>query len=288
MTHKLLTLSFLAVIYTISSTRFFIPWADKTRPLAQSLLFRVFHNPGEKAILAPDGRLFYKQDVRYLVEPVDLTEPRAAIRDFREQLALRGIRLIVVPIPVKPNSGLNPGIGDIDLLPLIHNRYLAYDTHWTCEGAQIAAKAVADLLPEFRGANNYDVKPVTVERKGDIVRMMDSPTLERFFPPEPVPCQQVQGYKDDLNSPILVLGDSFLRIYQTDAPTSAGFIAHLARELRMPLASIVNDGGASTLVRQELARKSDLLKGKKVVIWEFVERDLRFGVEGWQIVKIPE
>jgi hypothetical protein len=288
MTHKLLTLSFLAIIYTVSSTRFFIPWADTTRPLVQSLLFRVLNNPGEKAILAPDGRLFYKQDVRYLIEPVDLAEPRAAIRDFREQLGLRGIRLIVVPIPVKPNTGVRFGIGDIDLLPLIHSRYLAYDTHWTCEGAQIAAKAVADLLPEFRGANNYDVKPVTVERKGDIVRMMNSLTLERFFPPEPVPCQQVQGYKDDLNSPILILGDSFLRIYQTDAPTSAGFIAHLARELRMPLASIVNDGGASTLVRQELARKSDLLKGKKVVIWEFVERDLRFGVEGWKIVKIPE
>ena len=246
MTHKLLTLSFLAVIYTVSSTRFFIPWADKTRPLVQSLLFRVFHNPGEKAILAPDGRLFYKQDVRYLIEPVDLAEPRVAIRDFREQLALRGIRLIVVPIPVKPNTGVNSGIGDIDLLPLIRNRYLPYDTHWTCEGAQIAAKAVADLIPELRGVINYDVKPVTVERKGDIVRMMDSPTLERLFLPENVPCQQVQGYKDDPNSPILVLGDSFLRIYQTDAPTSAGFIAHLARDLQRSLASIINDAGACT------------------------------------------
>jgi hypothetical protein len=287
MTHKLLTLFFLAIIYSVSITRLFIPWADKTRPLVQALLFRVFRNPGEKAIAAPNGRLFYKQDVRYLIEPVDLAEPRAAIGDFREQLARRGIRLIVVPIPVKPNTGASSGIGDIDLLPQLQNRYLAYDTHWTCEGAQIAAKAVADLLPELRGARNYEVKSVTIERKGDIVRMMDSPTLERFFPPETVPCQQVQDYTDDPNSPILVLGDSFLRIYQTDTPRSAGFIAHLARELKMPLTSIVNDGGASTLVRQELARKSQLLKVKKVVIWEFVERDLRFGTEGWQRVKVP-
>src|SRR5712691_7359716 len=121
MTHKVLTIFFLTVIYAVSITRF-IPWADKTRPLVQSLLFRVFRNPGEKAILAPDGRLFYKQDVRYLIEPVDLAGPRAAIRDFREQLARRGIRLIVVPIPVKPNIGTNSGVGSIDLLPLIHNR----------------------------------------------------------------------------------------------------------------------------------------------------------------------
>ena len=55
----------------------------------------------------------------------------------------------------------------------------------------------------------------------------------------------------------------------------------------MPLTTIVNDGGASTLVRQELARKSHLLGGKKVVIWEFVERDFRFGTDGWQRVRLP-
>jgi hypothetical protein len=85
-----------------------------------------------------------------------------------------------------------------------------------------------------------------------------------------------------------VLGDSFLRIYERDEPGSAGFIAHLARELSQPLASIVNDGGASTLVRQELSRKSGLLEGKSLVIWEFVERDIRFGMEGWQGVPLPE
>jgi hypothetical protein len=89
-------------------------------------------------------------------------------------------------------------------------------------------------------------------------------------------------------TPVLVLGDSFLRIYQRDEPGSAGFVSHLARELKMPLSSIINDGGGSTLVRQELYRKPDLLKGKKVVVWEFTERDIRFGVEGWQNVPLPQ
>ena len=84
-----------------------------------------------------------------------------------------------------------------------------------------------------------------------------------------------------------MLGDSFLRIYERDEPGSAGFIAHLAHQLQRPVASIVNDGGASTLVRQGLARKPELLAGKTLVVWEFVERDIRFGLEGWQHVPLP-
>jgi hypothetical protein len=51
---------------------------------------------------------------------------------------------------------------------------------------------------------------------------------------------------------ILVLGDSFLRIFQQDEPGAAGFVAHLARQLQQPVTALINDGGASTLVRQQL------------------------------------
>lgn len=92
-------------------------------------------------------------------------------------------------------------------------------------------------------------------------------------------------FKDDFRkAKILILGDSFSRIYQTDSPVNAGWIAHFAKEMRRPVASIVSDGGASTLVREKLARKAGVLKGKKLLIWEFVERDLRFGAEGWKEV----
>jgi hypothetical protein len=54
----------------------------------------------------------------------------------------------------------------------------------------------------------------------------------------------------------------------------------------VPLASIVSDGGASTLVRQTLARKKGVLRGKKLVVWEFIERDFRYGAEGWKDVEL--
>ena len=89
------------------------------------------------------------------------------------------------------------------------------------------------------------------------------------------------------NASVLVLGDSFLRIFERDEPGSGGFVAHLACYLGSGLSSIINDGGASTLVRQQLARKPALLEGKRVVVWEFVERDIRFGTEGWQVIPLP-
>ena len=96
----------------------------------------------------------------------------------------------------------------------------------------------------------------------------------------------ITPFKDDFRkSEILILGDSFSRIYQTDSPVNAGWIAHFAKNMNRPVASIVSDGGASTLVREKLARKASVLKGKKLLIWEFVERDLRFGAEGWKDVE---
>jgi hypothetical protein len=51
--------------------------------------------------------------------------------------------------------------------------------------------------------------------------------------------------------------------------------------------SLVNDGGGSTLVREELCGQPAFLKNKKVVLWEFVERDIGIGLKGWQRTALP-
>ena len=73
-------------------------------------------------------------------------------------------------------------------------------------------------------------------------------------------------WRETLTGEVLVLGDSFMRIYQLDPPGRAGFVAHLALELRCTVAGIVNDGGGSTLVRQDLFRRPRLLSRAKVVM----------------------
>ena len=53
------------------------------------------------------------------------------------------------------------------------------------------------------------------------------------------------------------------------------------RELGYPVVLV----SATRNTNLELFR--DALAGKKVVVWEFVERDIRFGTEGWQDIPLP-
>ncbi|MCW5980175.1 MAG: hypothetical protein KIT09_18980 [Bryobacteraceae bacterium] len=309
-------------------------FANAVRPWVQYAWFVLLGDAGEKVVLGRDGWLFYRPDLRYLVEaPAPGTleggeDPATAIMNFRDQLQARGIHLLVIPAPGKPSlyggmltrrlngssEVMSPtldllmrlkcgGVDTVNLFELFGKTragqpyYLARDTHWLANAAEMAAAAVAARILEkgwvAPGPADYGVRSIVVSRRSDIARMTRVPLIEALYPAEEVPSRQVfdkatgARYKDDPASPVLVLGDSFLRMYETDEPTSAGFIAHLARNLRRPVASIVNDGGASTLVRQELVRRPQLLHGKKVVIWEFVERDIRFGTEGWKLTPLP-
>jgi hypothetical protein len=362
--------------------------AQAVRPSVQYARFVLLQDAGDQALLGRDGWFFYRPAVQYLVEPcpsvghalggtpkrsLSVAFPQndifAAIVSFRDDLAKRGIKLLVMPAPNKssiypemlsirangtgstgsPNAkrsrlgsrpargggmdepsrgrpgSINPttrqvlmmlkkaGVEIVDLFnvytgaetnpqsairnPQSTRYYLAQDSHWSPEGMRLAAGVVARRLQDLgwieEGPVKYDTRPVTINRCGDVLRMMRVPRVERLYEPEQIDCTQVinaetgKPYVDDPNSPILVLGDSFLRIYERDEPGSGGFIAHLAHNLGFGLTSVVNDGGASTLVRQQLARKPALLKGKKVVVWEFVERDIRFGTEGWQVIPLP-
>jgi len=255
----------------------------------------------------------------------------AAIVSFRDDLAKRGIQLLVLPAPNKASvcperlcaraagwpGPVNPttravlaqlqqaGVEVVDLFEVYGRRggtngsdcYLAQDSHWSPLGMRLAADVVARRLLDSgwvrQGPVRYETKPVTIQRYGDVLRMMRVPQVERLYEPERIECTQVivshtgKPYVDDPNAPVLVLGDSFLRIFERDEPGSGGFVAHLACNLGFALTSVINDGGASTLVRQQLARKPSLLAGKKVVVWEFVERDIRFGTEGWQVIPLP-
>ncbi len=356
--------------------------AQAVRPSVQYARFVLLQDAGDQALLGRNGWFFYRPAVQCLVEPVRSVPVRAypkvpreiatndlfaAVISFRDELAKRGIKLLVMPAPNKssiypemltiradgtcstpalggepapePSRGrlgyINPttrevltrlkeaGVETVDLFDIyasggsahvpvsggeanpqfaIRNPqsvtyYLAQDSHWSPEGMRLAADVVARRLLDSgwveKGSIKYETKPISIKRYGDVLRMIRVPQVERLYAPEQINCTQVintetgKPYVDDPNSPVLVLGDSFLRIYERDEPGSGGFIAHLAYNLGFGLTSLVNDGGASTLVRQQLARKPALLKGKKVVVWEFVERDIRFGTEGWQVIALP-
>ena len=309
------------------------------RPIVQRMRFTLLGDPPAKLLAGRGGWLFYTPGVDYLVErppvhpPPDAGTESAllAIRSFHDQLADRGIRLLLVVVPGKASVYPNrltrrfdagrvvdsptklfvqrlreAGIETVDLITTFRRAraakldserplFLSRDTHWTGTGVRLAAAAVAERVQQLGwiepGTVAFETQTLRIAGKADLIKMMEWPRANLVGAVEEIHVFQVlrhgTPYQDDLRSPVLLLGDSFARIYQTDEPGSAGLAAHLAHQLAMPLTTIVNDGGASTLVRQQLVRQSELLEGKKLVIWEFVERDLRFGLEGWQEVTLP-
>jgi hypothetical protein len=341
---------------------------------------------GAKGVLGRDHWLFYRPDLRYLVDP-DRREAgpsdskwvqppdhsthresvERAILRFRDQLKERGIMLVVMPVPGKPSvypdqvtgravgkarqfrsptlellDGLQrQGVATVDLFAAFQMAretsgplYLARDTHWTPLGAQIASQAVAVKLGEMTLApanrKEFRTQRVAVTRWGDILDMMQIPGLRGAFAAETAECVQVldpalgplvPGASDrpgtycypGQQAAVLVLGDSFCRIYQYPEPQSlgempgaagtgnpeaagakrllpgsAGFISHLALALKSPVDAIVSDGGAATDVRRKLSTNPEILEGKHVVVWEFVERDIALGSQGWEDVALPK
>jgi SGNH hydrolase-like domain, acetyltransferase AlgX len=91
-------------------------------PHAQALTAEFLGLGNEQVYLGRNGWLFYEPDVTYLTGPGFLSpswqrsrlrgteesggtiqpDPRKAIIEFRDQLQARGIRLIIMPVPVKP------------------------------------------------------------------------------------------------------------------------------------------------------------------------------------------
>lgn len=61
----------------------------------------------------------------------------------------------------------------------------------------------------------------------------------------------------------------------------------LARQLKAPIDNIASDGGAATDVRQRPNVDPEILENKKVVTWEFAERDIHLGKDGWLDVPLP-
>ena len=362
---------------------------QKLRPEVQRLLFSTLRDTGAKGMLGRNGWLFYRPDMRYVVEPNRVApgdaeakwiRPTAGLSQrevvektivaFRDQLKERGISLLVMPVPGKPsiypdrltrrpaaNSAAFPsptlamieslrgqGVEIVDLFSRFQSYratnqapeaelYLGQDTHWTPLGARLAAETVATRLRELELAPTnqfaFGTRPVPVSRWGDILEMMQIPGLRNYFASERIVCEQVTDpvlgpllpsgserpgtYRyPGAKTSVLVLGDSFTRIYQysepqslgelttSDSPApgrepgskrllpgSAGFVSHLALALRAPIDAIYSDGGASTDVRRKLSTNPEILEGKKVVIWEFVERDIALGRQGWEEVPLP-
>lgn len=183
--------------------------------------------------------------------------------------------------------------------------YFRTDTHWRPETMARVASALAgylsDLgLPGLResATNKWSAAPAEVRASGDIAVMLKLPEWSNLYAPEHAVVAKVvdaQGARrgGDPSGPVLFLGDSFANIFSLPDMgwgDSAGLAEHLAMNLGCGVDRIVRNDSGSFATREmlanDLARGRDRLAGKKVVVWEFADREFSWG--DWVPVQLPE
>lgn len=183
--------------------------------------------------------------------------------------------------------------------------FLNQDTHWTSDTMQRSAAEIAAKIKSkswfagVKGELQVDEKVLQRTHDGDLVEMLDLTESAHVFGPEKQSLKVINnrsnGLRVDKNpqSPIVLLGDSFVNIYDDpkrgfNDPTwkakderdrepliGAGFAQHLAAELQTPLDAYTANGGGATAVRKEFADRADnQVRAKKLVVWVLASRDL--------------
>lgn len=230
------------------------PVGRRLRPPAQAVLTRWLGAGNERVYVGRDGWLFFRADVEYatgrgFLDPAQMArrvvaaseyeappapDPRAAIRQFARDLQARGVRLIVVPTPVKPvvhpdrlaRAEVAAPVHNLSYAALVEElrrdgilvfdptphlvgarsggspQYLATDTHWRPEAMQRVAEALAAYvrahvaLPPVP-SSNYTVEPREARHTGDTAAMLDLPAGQTLYPPETVTLRFVAGPTGD-------------------------------------------------------------------------------------------
>ncbi|HKS03709.1 MAG TPA: hypothetical protein VJR49_00010, partial [Chthoniobacterales bacterium] len=213
-------------------------------PRIQYLLTVVLGAGNEQVYLGHDPWLFYRGDVDHVIGPpfLDPTrlkhrfqtsrvqpDPIKGIVDFRNQLAARGIDLVVLPMAVKPSMEgemlamseanraeakdalPNPSFNEFkarlekekvrvfDPATVMMERgknaplYLDTDTHWRPETMEFVAQRLADFLqlPPAAESTSPSIVEKEIVARGDIAMMLKLTKGDKFFPPEKVTIRQV-------------------------------------------------------------------------------------------------
>lgn len=178
--------------------------------------------------------------------------------------------------------------------------YLSQDTHWTTPTMERVAAEIARRargLVEVPKTHTWKVEAESLYSSGDLLGMLNYPgnrgpyLLMQHETHHVVDANSGIECEPDRDSPVLLLGDSFTRAFsdpELGLGNHAGLAEHLAKELETTIDVIAIAGGASRTVRESLARRDEVLAGKKLVVWQFSMRDLPVDSNRWDPVDLGE
>ena len=177
------------------------------------------------------------------------------------------------------------------------NHWLKYDTHWAPDGVNFAAEIITrHLQKDKKILGSYEKQHYTTRKElltrepfFELLNMLElPPNLPRF--PMAAEMELTRVYLDgapargDDTSPILLLGDSFTEMYQeSNADLACQLMLRLGTSVQV-LSAYAGNGDNTNL----LVDNPHCLDRKKVVIWEFVTRNLTSKTYGyWNKVVLP-
>lgn len=180
--------------------------------------------------------------------------------------------------------------------------FLERDTHWLPGAmARVAEELAAYVVDKgllVPGDEGYQIKEMNHQGNGDIAAMLNLPASQgkKLFNPQSIQLDQILSIQNEFWLPsreteLLLLGDSFTNIYSTPElgwGSGGGFAEHLSYRLQQPIDLLArNDNGAYVtreMLATEMGRGRDRISGKKLVIWQFAERELSLG--NWKMVTL--
>jgi alginate O-acetyltransferase complex protein AlgJ len=282
-------------------------------PRVESFLTGMLRAGNEQVYLGREDWLFYRPDVDYLIgspffDPFWIKrrtlsaavhpDSVKAIVDFRDQLARRGIELIVMPTPVKPSVAPKK-LASNSSAALVENEsfarfktaldrmrvhvfdpesllredgatsaplYLKADTHWRPETMELIARKLAEQIG-VRAEAHFETVPKKIHGLGDIARLLKLPAeqLDRYT--EDVTIHQVREdnslWQPRNDSDVLLLGDSFSNVFSLEVlgwGDSAGFAEHLSNALGRPIDCILRNSDGAFATREILS--AELARGR--------------------------
>lgn len=248
-----------------------------------------------------DGWLFLQESLINITVP--WTDNTSSIIAFRDSLQVRGITLIVVPVPdklqvesshylwffdenlipseypqwVKKLQDANVHVIDaVKSFSLIHDSipmFEPYESHYTCAARNFLASEVAKI---FKGTiadslkHIYTLKDTIVHGTGNLFYLHHEEFITYKVHELKVLTEQGRPFRGSSKAPIVILGDSNTgqgRPYSSDIGSLIAY--HTGHET-----FTISKVGAGNSGPRLFKGKESFLQGKKAVVWIFDGREL--------------
>ena len=283
-----------------------------------ALDFKLFNEGRPGVVLGRDQWLYSDEEFNPIVnEELNLQGNYALVEGVRQQLKAHGVKLVMAIVPAKVRlypehlGDVQPASIHANLYQDFHARvaadkilapdllgplqqakqqgqqvFLRTDTHWTPNGAEIAAqqlaKAITDKAPLSGQPQRFVTEAEqTVEHKGDLRLFLPlDPLFENLMPAQEPLQKRVTRAADDQPAaddalfannevPVALVGTSY------SANPNWNFVGALKQALGSDVVSYAEDGHGPILPMLSYLKSDDFKNSPpQVLIWEFPERYL--------------